>query len=61
MATVFLVVSLRLTALVHIALLTTQQDVGAAAARKDDSFQQEGVKDLAASKKEKHWREGGKF
>ena len=33
-------------------------DVGADAARKDDDFQQEGVKGVAAEK-EKHWRDGG--
>ena len=43
------------------AMLVTQQDVGAEAARKDDSFQEEGVKELADSKKEKHWRDGGEF
>ena len=35
-------------------------DVGADAARKDDDFQQEGVKGVAAEK-EKHWRDGGEF
>lgn len=35
-------------------------DVGADAARKDDDFQAEGVKEVAAEK-EKHWRDGGKF
>ena len=35
-------------------------DVGAAAARKDDSFQEEGIKEVAKAK-EKHWREGGEF
>jgi hypothetical protein len=38
-----------------------QQDIGAEAARKDDSFQAEGVKELAESKKKKHWRDGGEF
>lgn len=48
--------------------LTSEEDkvmlgaeVGAEAARKDDSFQKEGVKELADSKKEKHWRDGGEF
>ena len=36
-------------------------DVGAEAARKDVSFQEEGVKELADLKKEKHWRDGGEF
>ena len=35
-------------------------DVGADAARKDDDFQQEGAKGVAAEK-EKHWRDGGEF
>ena len=35
-------------------------DVGAEAARKDDDFQAEGVKEVAAEKEE-HWRDGGKF
>ena len=35
-------------------------DVGAEAARKDDSFQEVGVKGLAKDK-EKHWRDGGEF
>lgn len=32
----------------------------AAAARKDDSFQEEGIKEVA-KEKEKHWRDGGEF
>lgn len=39
-------------------------DVGADAARKDDDFQEGGVKQVASEKEqetEKHWRDGGKF
>ena len=35
-------------------------DVGAAAARKDESFQSEGIKEVAKGK-ETHWRDGGEF
>ena len=59
-----LALAVSFTAPVH---LTSEQDkvmlgadVGAEAARKDDDFQAEGVKEVAAEKEE-HWRDGGKF